>query len=372
MTTYLDWDEIYEFVREVFKAYGVPEDDAIICTDVLLDADKRGMDTHGLNRLKPIYIDRIKDNIQSPMTEWEIIKETPTTAVIDAHDGMGQVASYHSMRIAIEKAKQYGMGMVAVRNSTHYGTAGFYTEMAAKAGCIGVSGTNARPSIAPTFSVQNKLGTNPLAFAFPTDEEFPFSLDCATSIIQRGQVELYDRQGEDTPAGTVIGEDGSAMTDSPAILQALLDGTAALAPLGGIGEELGGYKGYGYATVVEVLSAALQQGNFLSMLTGIGEDGGKIKYHLGHFFMAIDTEAFMGLESFKRTTGEILRELRAAKKAPGEERIYTAGEKEYLTWQERKKTGLAVNKSVQKELVAMRDDAGLNQFVFPFEKSDAK
>lgn len=367
MVSYLDWDMIDDFVREVFMAYGVPEEDAVICTDVLLDADKRGMDTHGLNRLKPIYIDRIKDEIQSPETNWEIIKETPTTAVIDAHDGMGQVASYHSMRIAIEKAKEYGMGMVAVRNSTHYGTAGFYTEMAAAEDCIGLSGTNARPSIAPTFSVQNKLGTNPLTFAFPTDEEFPFSLDAATSIIQRGKVELYERQGEDTPAGTVIGEDGSAMTDSSEILKSLLDGTAALAPLGGIGEELAGYKGYGYATVVEILSAALQQGNFLSMLTGIGEEGEKIKYHLGHFFLAIDTEAFMGAESFKKTTGEILRELRAAKKAPGEERIYTAGEKEYLTWLERKETGLAVNKSVQKELVFLRDEAGLDQFVFPFE-----
>lgn len=368
MVAYLDWEEAYDFVQAVFMANGVPEEDAKICTEVLLDADKRGMDTHGLNRLKPIYIDRINDNIQSPVTNWEIIKETPTTAVIDAHDGMGQVVSYHSMRIAIEKAKEYGMGMVAVRNSTHYGTAGFYTEMAAKAGCIGVSGTNARPSIAPTFSVQNKLGTNPLSFAFPTDEEFPFSLDCATSIIQRGQVELYEREGKDTPAGTVIGEDGTAMTDSPAILQALLDGTAALAPLGGIGEDLGGYKGYGYATVVEVLSAALQQGNFLSMLSGIGEEGEKTKYHLGHFFMAIDTEAFMGLEDFKHTAGEILRELRAAKKAPGEERIYTAGEKEYLTWQKRKETGLPVNESVQKELIELRDEAELDQFVFSFEE----
>src|SRR5699024_341111 len=211
-------------------------------------------------------IDRIKDKIQSPVTDWEIIKETPTTAIIDAHDGMGQVASYHSMKLAIDKAKEYGMGMVAVRNSTHYGTAGFYTEMAAKEGCIGVSGTNARPSIAPTFSVQNKLGTYPLAFAFPTDEEFPFSLDCATSIIQRWMVELYDRQGKDTPAGTVIGENGSAMTESTAIIESLLDGTAALAPLGGIGDDIARYKGYGYATVIEVLSAALQQGNFLSML----------------------------------------------------------------------------------------------------------
>src|SRR5699024_10717985 len=115
MTTYLDWDETYEFVREIFKAYAAPEEDAIICTEVLVDADKNGMDTHGLNRLKPIYIDRIKDKIQSPVTDWEIIKEPPTAAIIDAPDGMGQVASYHSMKLAIDKAKEYGMGMVAVR-----------------------------------------------------------------------------------------------------------------------------------------------------------------------------------------------------------------------------------------------------------------
>lgn len=367
MDVYLDWDMIEDFVNEVFMANGIPEEDAKICTDVLLDADKRGMDTHGLNRLKPIYIDRIQQGIQSAKTDWEIIKETPTTAVMDAHDGMGQVASYHAMKMAIKKAKEFGMGMVAVRNSTHYGTAGYYTEMAAAEGCIGLSGTNARPSIAPTFSVQNKLGTNPLSFAFPTDEEFDFSLDCATSIIQRGEVELRNRQGRDTPEGTVIGSDGSAMTDSPEILQALLEGEAALAPLGGIGEELSGYKGYGYATIVEVLSSALQQGNFLSMLSGLDADGEKVKYHLGHFFLAIDTEAFMGLETFKKTAGDIMRELRAAKLAPGEERIYTAGEKEYLTWMERRDVGLAVNESVQKELVELRDAAGLDDYVFPFE-----
>lgn len=366
MTVYLDWELLDNFVNQIFQANGVPEVDAQICTDVLLDADKRGMDTHGLNRLKPIYIDRIQQGIQSAETNWELIKETPTTAVMDAHDGMGQVASYHAMRIAIEKAKEYGMGMVAVRNSTHYGTSGYYTEMAAAEGCIGISGTNARPSIAPTFSVQNKLGTNPLAFAFPTDEDFPFSLDAATSIIQRGEVELRDRQGMDTPAGTVIGSDGSAMTDSAEILESLLDGTAALAPLGGIGEELSGYKGYGYATVVEVLSSALQQGNFLSMLSGMDADGEQVKYHLGHFFMAIDTEAFMGRKSFEKIAGDIMRELRGAELAPGEERIYTAGEKEYLTWMERKERGIAVNESVQKELIQLRNDADLD-FVFPFE-----
>lgn len=368
MTSFVEWDLLTDFVEKAFAAYGIPQEDAKICTDVLLQSDKKGIESHGVNRFKPIYIDRIKDGIQNPITKFEIVRETPTTAVVDGHDGMGQVIGHQSMQLAIDKAKEYGMGMVAVRNSTHYGIAGYYTDMAAESGCIGMTGTNARPSIAPTFSVENKLGTNPLTVSFPTDEEFPFSLDCATSIIQRGKIELYERQGKDTPAGAVIGRDGSAMTDSPEILRALQTGEAALAPLGGIGEKLSGYKGYGYATIVEVLSAALQQGNFLSMLSGIGEEGEKTKFHLGHFFIAIDTEAFMGLDSFKKTAGDILRELRAAEKAPDAQRIYTPGEKEYLVWKEREKTGLPVNEPVQKELIAIRDDAGLTDYKFPFEE----
>lgn len=367
MVVYLEWNQYYEFVKAAFMAYDVPEEDAIICTDVLLDADRKGIDSHGANRLKPIYLDRIKAGIQSPITNWEVIKESPTTAVLDGHDGMGQVVSHHAMKMAIEKAKKFGMGMVAVRNSTHYGVAGYYTEMAAKEGCIGVSGTNARPSIAPTFSVENKLGTNPLSWAMPTDEDFSFSLDAATSTIQRGRIELYEREGRETPEGMVIGRDGQSMTDSGEILEALVSGEAALAPLGGIDEETAGYKGYGFATIVEILSASLQNGPFLSALSGIAADGSKRKYHLGHFFIAIDTEAFMGRESFEKTTGEILRELRAARKVPGAERIYTAGEKEYLTWQERKETGLPINESVQREFAQIRDEAGLSEFIFPFE-----
>jgi LDH2 family malate/lactate/ureidoglycolate dehydrogenase len=171
----------------------------------------------------------------------------------------------------------------------------------------------------------------------------------------------------DTPKGMVIGENGEAMTDSKQILKDLTSGKAALAPLGGIGEELGGYKGYGYATVVEVLSAALQAGSYLKMLTGMDEQGNKIPYHLGHFFIVIDPEAFLGLDSFKKTCGDILRELRASKKAPGEERIYTAGEKEYLVWLERKDKGVPIGEAVQKEIIEIRDKLGL-PYVFPFEK----
>lgn len=366
-TNIVDWKTITEFVVEVFKKYGVPSEDAVICADVLLQADKWGIESHGINRFKPIYLDRIKAGIQKPVTNFEIIRETATTAVADGNLGMGQIIGYKAMNLAIKKAKEYGMGMVAVRNSTHFGIAGYYAAMAVKNGCIGITGTNARPSIAPTFGVENMLGTNPLTFGMPTDEEFPFLLDCATSITQRGKIEYFARTGQATPEGMVIGRDGKAKTDSVQILKDLNSGNAALAPLGGIGEELAGYKGYGYATVVEILSAALQQGRFLRALSGIDKDGNKIPMPLGHFFIAIDPEAFMGLNEFKKTCGEILRELRNSRKAPGQERIYTAGEKEYMVWQQRKDSGVPVNESVQKELIQLRDELGLKRFVFPFE-----
>lgn len=361
-----DWKTLYSFITDAFVGVGVPREDAEICTDVLLESDKRGIESHGVNRFKPIYIDRIKAGIQNPVTNFEIVRETATTAVVDGHDGMGQVIGHKSMSMAIEKAKKYGMGMVAVRNSCHYGIAGYYATMATKAGCIGMTGTNARPSIAPTFGVENMLGTNPLTIGLPTDEEFPFVIDCATSITQRGKIEYFARIGKDTPAGMVIGRDGSALTDSVAILDQLNCGEAALAPLGGIGEDLAGYKGYGYATVVEILSAALQQGNYLRMLTG-KQDGKLVPYHLGHFFIAIDTEAFMGLDAFKKTAGDICRELRGSQKAPGQDHIYTAGEKEWNVWLQRKDSGVPINEAVQGEMSKVRDELKLD-YVFPWEK----
>ena len=362
----VDWETINHFVIDAFVGVGVPREDAVICADVLLESDRRGIESHGVNRFKPIYIDRIIAGIQQPVTKFEIIRETPTTAVVDGHDGMGQVIGYKSMTMAIEKAKKYGMGMVAARNSCHYGIAGYYATMATKAGMIGITGTNARPSIAPTFGVEPMMGTNPLTFGMPTDEEFPFVLDCATSITQRGKIEYFERLGLPTPEGMGVGNDGLPKTDSAQILKDFNTGEAALAPLGGIGEELAGYKGYGYAAVVEILSAALQQGNYMKMLLGL-ENGKKVPFHLGHFFIAIDTEAFMGADSFRKTTGDILRELRASKKAPGHDRIYTAGEKEWLVWQERKNSGVPVTEPVQKEICEVRDNLGLTQYRFPWE-----
>jgi LDH2 family malate/lactate/ureidoglycolate dehydrogenase len=357
-----------DFLIDAFKGYGVPEEDAKICADVLMESDRRGIESHGCNRFKPIYIDRIVNGTLLPVTNLEIVKETPTTVVMDAHDGMGMVAAHAMMEKLIEKAKANGMAGGAIRNSTHYGIAGYWSDMAAKEGLIGLTGTNARPSIAPTFGVENMLGTNPLTFSLPTDEEFPFTIDCATSIVQRGKIEYYARSGKETPAGMVVTHDGSTVTDSQAILKMLVQGTAALAPLGGgPGDEMCGYKGYGYATVVEILSAALSGGRFMKDLNGLTPEGKPQMFHIGHFFFVMDPDAFAGGDVFRRTAGDICRALRASAKAPGHDRIYTAGEKEHLTWLERKDKGVPVSEAVQKELLALRDKHKL-PYRFPFEK----
>jgi len=360
------FDTMERFMVDVFKGLGVPEEEAKVCADVLITSDKRGIDSHGVGRLKTIYYDRIKSGIQSPVTHFEIVKEGPTTAVVDGHNGMGHFISKKSMDMAIQKASEYGTGMVAVRNSTHYGIAGYYTLMAAEAGMIGVTGSNARPSVAPTFGVENMLGINPLTFGMPTDEDFPFVLDCATSLAQRGKIELYDRAGKDIPGGWVIDHQGKTRTDTHQILEDLTKGSVALTPLGGIGEETAGHKGYGYGAVVEILCAALQGGSFLKMLSGV-KDGKKVPCPLGHFFIAIHISHFIDLESFKKTAGNILRELRASKKMPGQGRIYTAGEKEYMAWQERRDKGVPLNKRLQGQIIQMQNELGLTDYHFPFQ-----
>ncbi len=363
------FDTMEAFMADVFRGIGVPDADARVCAEVLITADKRGIDSHGIGRLKPIYYDRIvQDRVQNPVTEIEVVRDRLATAVVDGHDGMGMVVATRCMNMAIEKARTYGLGMVVARNSTHYGIAGYYPMMACRANMIGLSGTNARPSIAPTFGVENMLGTNPLVFGMPTDEDFIFTNDYATSISQRGKIEQYAREGKPLPAGWVIDQDGNTMCDAAAVLDALVDGTAALCPVGGIGEENGGYKGYGYATVVEILSSALQQGAFLKQLLGVDGQGNKVPYRLGHFFMAIDIEAFTDVNAFRRTTGDILRALRASRKAPGESRIFTAGEKEHLAWLERRDKGVPVNPVLQGEIITMRDELGLQGYRFAFER----
>ena len=357
---YLDAETLESFMRDVFVGLGVPKDDAHIIAEVLIASDIRGIDTHGIQRCK-MYFDRIKAGIYEVDTKIDIIKDGPTTALWDGNCGMGHVIAYKAMKTAIEKAKKYGIGSVAVRNSTHFGIAGYYSLMAIKEGMIGFAVTNARPSMPPTFGVEPMLGTNPLTAGAPTDEDFPFLIDCATTIVQRGKVELYNRINKPLPDGVVITDEGKTETDPAKILENMGKGKAALLPLGGKGEKTSGYKGYGYATLVELLSAALQDGIYLKDTIGIVEDGQK-RLKVGHFFLAIDIKSFLPLEVFKKTAGNIMRGLRSSKKEPGADRIYTAGEKEYDVMTSRGKTGIPLNKSLQEDIKTMREELNLDKY----------
>jgi LDH2 family malate/lactate/ureidoglycolate dehydrogenase len=350
---------------DVFTGAGVPKADAEICADVLLASDLRGIESHGVQRLK-MYYDRIKAGIQKAVTEMEIVREGPTTAVVDGHHGMGQVIGVRSMQMAIDKARKFGMGSVAVRNSTHFGIDGYYPMMAIRAGMAGMSFTNARPAIAPTFGVQPMLGTNPIAFGAPTDEDCPFVYDGATSIIQRGKVEVKAREDGALEKGWVIDEQGNPATDPRQILAGIDKDHFALLPVGGEGKEFGGHKGYGLATMVEIFSAAFQSGAFLHDLLGVDKDGNRRPYMVGHFFMAIDVSQFLPLEEFKTNTGDILRELRGSKVKPGEERIFTAGEKEYLNEQRIRKEGIPIIPNLQEDIRALTYELGLTKYNFPF------
>ncbi len=359
--TYIPVPIIEAFMYDVFVGLGVPPEDARICTDVLIAADLRGIESHGVARLK-YYYDRIKAGVQSTRTEIEVTKETETTALIDGHHGMGHVIAHRAMQMAIDKARRYGLGAVAVRNSTHYGIAGYYALMAAREGMMGFTVTNARPSIAPTFGVEPMLGTNPIAFAAPSDGPHPFCFDAATSIIQRGKVEVAARAEKPLPEGVVIDGTGNPLTDPGRILVDLDKGAAALLPLGGAGEEFAGYKGYGLATMVEILCASLCGGMFMKDLLGRAPDGSRRPFMLGHFFLAIDIAHFIPLEESRHITGEIMRALQAARKAPGAERIYVAGEKEYESEQHVRAQGIPTNPNLRHEFQVMRDELGLTGY----------
>jgi LDH2 family malate/lactate/ureidoglycolate dehydrogenase len=360
---YYPCQDLLSFTRDVFIKVGVPLDDAKICADVLLAADKRGIESHGLSRLKT-YVDRIRSGQQNPITNLTLIKETPSTAMVDGNHGMGPVIAKKAMAIAIEKAKLVGTGSVAVRNSTHFGIAGYYPLMAIKENMIGICVTNTRPSMAPTFGVQPMLGTNPIAFGAPTDEDIPFLFDAATTIIQRGKVEIHARKDHKLKSGYVIDQDGNSATDPHEILTGIINDQQSLLPLGGAGEEFCGYKGYGLATIVEILSASLQNGNYLTMLTGFSNTGEKQPYGIGHFFQAMAIDAFISEAEFKKSTGDILRTLRNSRRSLGQKRIFTAGEKEFEAEKRSLVHGIAITSNLVAELNKLSIELHLNGYHF--------
>jgi L-2-hydroxycarboxylate dehydrogenase (NAD+) len=360
---FLPVNQTHSFMQEVFIKLGVPRDEAAICSDILIASDLRGIESHGVGRLK-MYYDRIKEGIQLPRTNIEIIRDKAATALWDGNHGMGHVIGYRAMQKAIEKASQYGLGCIAVRNSTHYGICGYYASMAIEKDMIGMTFTNARPSVCPTNGVEPLLGTNPICFGAPADYPFPFLYDAATSITQRGKIEVLDRENQQTPQEWAIDLEGKPCTDTKKLLKDLIDMTASLLPIGGSDEVSGSHKGYGLSAMVEILCAALQNGSYLHQLHGTDENGKPAPYRLGHLFLAINIDFFTDIADFKKTTGDIMKHLQHSKTIPGRDKIYVAGEKEYLSEQEVTKHGIPINANLRKNLEYMQKDLDIKMDLF--------
>lgn len=255
-------DVLRKFTEDVFISLGVPEDDAQITTDVLLAANRRGINSHGVARLKR-YVGYIQNNKMNPKTELRVIKETPVSFLISAGNGLGQVAGYKTMNMVMDKTKKSGLCFAAVKESNHFGIAGYYSMMALKNDFIGISLTNSAPLVLPTFGKQAVIGTNPLSFAVPTKSNKPFVLDMATSTVPRGKLEVYNRMNKPIPKSWATDERGYPTTEVAKVLDNMLNRKGGgLLPLGGATEEMGSHKGYGLSVLVDILSGVLSSGAF--------------------------------------------------------------------------------------------------------------
>jgi LDH2 family malate/lactate/ureidoglycolate dehydrogenase len=357
-----------KFMQAVLTKIGVSEADAQTVAEVLIEADKRGIPSHGCARFKPFYVDPILAGVINPKAKPTIVSNRLATAVVDANLGLGHPVGKFAMELAIEKAKQHGLGLVAVRNSNHYGIAAWYAMQALSHNMIGITGTNARPSVAPTRGVEPLFGTNPVGFAIPCDDLCPFVFDAATTIAQRGKIETYARLEKPLPAGWVVSEKGENETNAKQVLSKLTAGQAALLPIGGTEEELGSHKGFGFATIVEILSSVLQQGSFLHELSGI-QNGKRVPNRIGHFFAAVDLSCFGEVEAIKKHCGNLLREMRSSKRKNLEEEILTAGLREHRQTLASERDGIPLDPEMAKDIVALQKQFELTQFQFPFDSA---
>ena len=334
--------KLRETVIRIFEALGLPSEGASVVADALVQADLWGVSSHGVsNYIESIYVPGLRRGSIEPTPNVEILRESPVTAVVDGGGGMGHVVGHRAMSLAIDKARESGIGVVAVRGSRHYGMAGYYSWMAVAEDMIGLSLTNSDTLVLPTFGKDAKLGTNPISVAVPAGAEPPFLLDMATSTVPYGKLMLARRAGVPVPLGWATDEDGVPTTDAAKAVDAL-----RLLPLGG-SAELGGHKGYGLAVVVDILTGLLS-GAGVGMDEGLGDQ-------VGHFFAALRIDLMRSPKVFKADMDSMLKRLRATPSATGEPVIY-AGFKEFCTEQTRMREGIPLHPDVVKYLRDLSDE----------------
>ena len=342
----INHEKLMRFVQTAFEKLGVPAADAQIAADTLVSADLRGVDTHGVIRFSPHawYVKWLSDGSMTAKPNIRIISETPSTALLDGDRGMGMVIGHRAMKLAIEKAKQSGIGMVGVRNSRHYGMSAQYAMQALAHDMIGIAMTNAGRQVVPTFGREARFGTNPMCFAVPADKELPFVLDMATTTAAAGKLELAARLEKTIPVGWALNEKAEA-TQDPRVAQK----ARRLLPLGG-SRDSGSHKGYGLAVLVEILCGVLT-----GTLTALNAD----QDPRGHFFGAIRVDAFRPVTEFKRDMDRLIRELKSTPPIEGQKRVYVAGEIEFETSEERAERGIPLLPSVLKGLREVSEQLGV-------------
>lgn len=349
-------DTLREFCEEAFRGFGFSAEDAWRITDVLILADLYDVKSHGTQRLVR-YHKAIEKKSVVVDAKPETVFETPVSAVIDGHSGMGQLVAAHAMNLAIEKAKKVGMAFVSVRNSNHFGIAGYYSKMACDAGFIGISSTNSESIMVHTGSKQAILGSNPIAFAMPA-EPYPFWFDAATTVVPKGKLEVCNKEEKKLMDGWAVDENGAPCTDAARVLGCIDGhlGVGGILPVGGSAEETGSHKGYGFSMICEILCAITSGGatsNHHIRAAGVGAG-------TCHSFIVIDPAIFGNPQELKEHLSVFLQELRDAKRANEDTPIYTHGEKELRGLDEKLKNGIDVNISTVAEMIRMGEYLGID------------
>jgi len=341
---HLPYEALKQYCEAVFQGYGFSREESRQITDVLLDADLSGIESHGVQRLIR-YHKEITGGMVKLDAVPEVVWETALSAVMEGNDAMGQLLGVQAMELAIKKARQHGIGMVSVRNSNHFGIAGYYAKMAARDGLIGICMTNSEAIMVPTFGRQAMLGTNPIAFAMPA-EPVPFVFDAATTVVPRGKLEVYAKRGNTIPDGWALDETGHPCSDSSRVLKNIIEKTGGgILPLGGAGEATSGYKGYGFAMLCEICTAIFSGGttsNYIYKTPG--------RSNIAQFYMAVDHSMFGDKGEIEARLSTLMQEIRDSGKAEGCERIYTHGEKELLSKARVLEEGVPVNEKTYEEM----------------------
>lgn len=340
--------ELRNFSKKVLIRKGLTQEDAEITADVLIKADQRGIESHGVARLER-YVSGIDDGLILTNPEIKTIKETPVSLVVDGGGGMGQPLTYRTMERCLEKARKSFMCFASIRNSNHYGIAGYYTLMALEHDMIGFSSTNSAPLVVPTFANDAVIGTNPISIGVPAKDKYPFLLDMATSTVPRGKLEVYARAEKNIPHKWATDEKGDPATNPAQVLDNLINRKGGgLSPLGGSHEITGGHKGYGLSVLVDILSGIFSNGTVGRDIYGKEGEPAEVC----HFIGAINPAAFTGLENIQKNMDYYIDMLKNTQKVEGQDRIYIAGEKEFEAYQ-KNLTNLSLQKKVFDNLNAI-------------------